>query len=165
MCSFRECIFLLWNEGPSKKNCRGKQNMNYHYTSGLPYIRDDEKSIFTLGHRTPFGMFTFWLCPYYYTFGFLWFTNCVLLYDKYSNTRMLVTFGICFEQLFDTRYLVFCNLSPPRMFCPWIFFQNIGFNIVPSDPFMSHLATQLGNSAGEFQALQLTVLAAFGVVD
>ena len=32
-------------------------------------------------------------------------------------------------------------------------------------PFMSHLATQLGCSAGEFQALQLIVLAAFGVVD
>ena len=29
---------------------------------------------------------------------------------------------------------------------------------------MSHLATQLGYSAGEFQALQLIVLAAFGVV-
>ena len=30
---------------------------------------------------------------------------------------------------------------------------------------MSHPATQLGYSAGEFQALQLIVLAAFGVVD
>ena len=30
---------------------------------------------------------------------------------------------------------------------------------------MSHLATQLGYSAGEFQALQLIVLATFGVVD
>ena len=29
---------------------------------------------------------------------------------------MLVTFGICFKQHFDTRYLVFYNLSPPRMF-------------------------------------------------
>ena len=29
-----------------------------------------------------------------------------------------MTFGICFKQLFDTRYLVFCNLSPPRMFLP-----------------------------------------------
>ena len=37
--------------------------------------------------------------------------------------------------------------------------------MVPSDPFMSHLATQLGYSAREFQALQLTVLVAFGVVD
>ena len=30
---------------------------------------------------------------------------------------------------------------------------------------MSHLATQLGYSAGESQALQLIVLATFGVVD
>ena len=37
--------------------------------------------------------------------------------------------------------------------------------MVPSNPFMSYLATQLGYSAGEFQALQLIVLAAFGVVD
>ena len=36
---------------------------------------------------------------------------------------------------------------------------------MPSDPSMSHLAIQLGYSAGEFHALQLIVLAAFGVVD
>ena len=47
---------------------------------------------------------------------FLWFTNCVLLFDKKSNTRMLVTFDICFKQYFDTRYLVFYSTSPPRMF-------------------------------------------------
>ena len=29
---------------------------------------------------------------------------------------MLVTFGICLKQHFDTRYLVFYNPSPPRMF-------------------------------------------------
>ena len=29
---------------------------------------------------------------------------------------MLVNFGICFKQHFDTRYLVFYNPSPPRMF-------------------------------------------------
>ena len=46
-----------------------------------------------------------------------------------------------------------------------IIFENIGFNTVLTDPFMSQLATQLGYSAGEFQALQLIVLAAFGVVD
>ena len=42
---------------------------------------------------------------YLYEFCFLWFTNCVLLSDdelKY-DTRMLVTFGICFEQHFDIR--------------------------------------------------------------
>ena len=70
---------------------------------------------------------------------------------------MLVTFGICFKH-FDTKYLMFYNTSPPL-------FENIGFNKVRTDPFVSHLATQLGYSAGEFQALQLIVLATFGVVD
>ena len=49
-------------------------------------------------------------------------------------------------------------------FFPWTLIQNIGFNMVPWDPFMSHLATQLGYPTGEFQALQLVVLVAFGVV-
>ena len=44
------------------------------------------------------------------------FTNCVLLDDDKTNTMMLVTIGIRFKQLFDTRYLVFCNLSPPRIY-------------------------------------------------
>ena len=70
---------------------------------------------------------------------------------------MLVTFGICFKH-FDTKYLVFYNTSPPL-------FENIVFNKVLTDPFVSHLATQLGYSEGEFQALQLIVLATFGVVD
>ena len=82
-----------------------------------------------------------------------------------SNTRMLVTFGICLKQHFDTRYLVFYNPSPPRMFLSLDLLWNIGFNTVLTDPFMSHLATQLGYAVGEFQALQLIVLAAFGVVD
>ena len=62
---------------------------------------------------------------------------------------------------------IWCSTIPhlTGCFCPWTFFQNIGFTMVPSDPFMSHLATQLGYSAGEFQVLQLIVLAAFGVVD
>ena len=40
--------------------------------------------------------------------------SCSLI--KKYNTRMLVTFGICFNQHFDTRYLVFYNTSPARMF-------------------------------------------------
>ena len=50
------------------------------------------------------------------TFCFLWFTNCVLLFDKSDDTRMLVAVGICFKQHFVTKYLVFYNPSPPRMF-------------------------------------------------
>ena len=62
---------------------------------------------------------------------------------------------------------IWCSTIPhlPGCFYPWTFFQNIGFNMVPSDPFMSRLATQLGYSAGEFQALQLIVPATLGVVD
>ena len=62
---------------------------------------------------------------------------------------------------------IWCSTIPhlPGCFCPWTFFENIGFNTVLTDPFMSHLVTQLWYSAGEFQALQLIVLAAFGVVD
>ena len=81
--------------------------------------------------------FLCWMPPVV-SFGF---TNCVLLYDKSTNTRMLVSISICFKQHFDTRYFLFCNLSPPRMFCPWTFFKNIGFNMVSWDAFMSHLAT------------------------
>ena len=74
-----------------------------------------------------------------------------------SNTRMLVTFGICLN---NTLILgIFCFTFPhlPGCFCLWSFFENIGFNTVLTDPVMSHLATQLGYSAGEFQALQLIV--------
>ena len=40
---------------------------------------------------------------------------CLALWQK-SNTRMLETSGICFKQHFYTRYLVFYNTSPSRMF-------------------------------------------------
>ena len=98
------------------------------------------------------------------TFCFLWFTNCVLLFDKN------LILGWLWLLVFVLNILIlgiWCSTIPhlPGCFCPWTFFENIGFNTVLTDPFMSHLATQLGYSAGEFQALQLIVLAAFGVVD
>ena len=36
---------------------------------------------------------------------------------------------------------IWCSTIPhlPGCFCPWTFFQNIGFNMVPSDPCMSYL--------------------------
>ena len=60
-----------------------------------------------------------------------------------------------------------CSTIPhlPGCFCPWTLFQNIGFSEVPSDSFMSHLDTQIGYSAGVWQALQLIFLATFDVVD
>ena len=78
---------------------------------------------------------------------------------------MLVTFGICFKQHFDTRYLVFYNPSPPWIFLSLDLLSEYRIQHGANGPFMSHLATQLGYSAGEFQALQLIVLAAFGVVN
>ena len=98
-------------------------------------------------------------------FCFLLFTNCVLLFDK---SLILGCLRPLVFVLNNTLILGFwCSTIPhlPGCFCPWTFFENIGFNTVLTDPFMSHLATQLGYSAGEFQALQLIVLAAFGVVD
>ena len=98
-------------------------------------------------------------------FRFLWFTDCVLLFDK---SLILGCLWLLVFVLNNTLILgIWYSAIPhfPGCFCPWTFFENIGFNTVLTDPFMSHLATQLGYSAGEFQALQLIVLAAFGVVD
>ena len=57
------------------------------------------------------------------------------------------------------------NAQLPVCFCPWTFSLNIGLNMFPLDSFMSYLHSQLGYSTGEFQALQLIVLVAFGAVD
>ena len=54
-----------------------------------------------------------WMPLFFFFFG-LPIVSCSLI--KMSNTRMLVTFGICFKQHFDTRYLVFYNPSAPRVF-------------------------------------------------
>ena len=101
-----------------------------------------------------------------YEFCFLWFTNCVLLSDDDSlipGYLPLLAFVLNNTLILS----IWCSTIPhlPGCFCPWTIFQNIGFNMAPSDPFMSHLAIQPGYSAGVFQALQLIVLVTFGVVD
>ena len=53
----------------------------------------------------------------------------------------------------------------PGCFPPWTFSLDIGLNMLPLDFFMSCLNSLLGNSTGEFQALQLIILAAYGAVD
>ena len=97
---------------------------------------------------------------------FLWFNNFVLLSDV-NNLIPGCLWLLAFVSNNILILCIWCSTIPhlPGCFCPRTFFQNIGFNMVPSDPFMSHLATQLGNSAGEYQALQLIVLATFAVVD
>ena len=98
-------------------------------------------------------------------FCFLWFTNCVLLFDKSLILGFLwpLVFVVNNTLILGIWWSTIPHL--PGCFCPWTFFENIGFNTVLTDPFMSHLATQLGYSAGKFQALQLIVLSAFGVAD
>ena len=112
-----------------------------------------------------YSLYEFCYRTYIYTFCFIWFTNCVLLFE----IRLIL--GCLWPLVFVLNNIlildIWCSTIPhlPGCFCPWTFVENIGFNTVLTDPFMSHLATQLGYFAREFQALQLIVLAAFGVVD
>ena len=57
------------------------------------------------------------------------------------------------------------NEQLPGCICPRTFSLNIGLSMFPLDSFMSCLHSLLGYSTGEFQALQLIVLAAFAAVD
>ena len=50
------------------------------------------------------------------TFCFSWFTHCVLLFDNSLILGCLWPLVFVLKQHFDTRYLVFYNPSPPRMF-------------------------------------------------
>ena len=68
---------------------------------------------------------------------------------------MLVTFGICFKQHFDTRYLVLYNPSPPRMFLSLDLLSKYRIQRTP----LCHIWLL------NLDILQLIVLAAFGVVD
>ena len=100
------------------------------------------------------------------TFCLVWFTNCVLLSD--DDSVIPGCLWLLVLVLNNTLILgVLQNLTSQDVFVPGPSseYQDIGFNMVPSDPFMSHPATQLGYPAGEFQALQLIVLVEFGVVD
>ena len=73
---------------------------------------------------------------------FLWFTNCVLLFDKSLILGCLWPLVLVLN---NTLILgIWCSTIPHLPGCPWTFFENIGFNTVLTDPFMSHLATQLG---------------------
>ena len=78
------------------------------------------------------------------TFCFLWFTNCVLLFDKNLILGCLWLLVFVLNNILILG--IWCSTIPhlPGCFCPWTFFENIGFNTMLTDPFMSHLATQLG---------------------
>ena len=128
------------------------------------YIQRECHSVLARLHPITFyrGMRGSWsACHFVFS---LVYQLCLALWSQ-PNTRMLVTLCICLKQYFDTRYLVFYNTSLPRMFLSLDLLWEYRIQHGATDPFMSHLATQLGYSAGEFQALQLIVLATFGVVD
>ena len=110
----------------------------------------------------------YWEFSVYCIYEFLSIVYMLYIYIyKYSNNPIFDISSVYTYLWCLLPITIWCSTIPhlPGCFCPWTFFQNIGFNMVPSDPFMSHLATQPGYSAGEFQALQLIVLATFGVVD
>ena len=108
-----------------------------------------------------YARFLGWM-PLFVFFGLL-IVSCSLINSLILGCLWLLVFVLNNNLILG----IWCSTIPhlPGCVCPWTFFQNIGFNMVPSEPFMSYLATQLGYSAGEFQALQLIVLAAFSVVD
>ena len=78
----------------------------------------------------------------------------------------LLQFVLCYTLAnFNILYLGFCKSSLPRMFPPLDMISEFRIQLDIIGPFVSHLYSRLGYSTGEFQALQLIVLAAFGVVD
>ena len=89
------------------------------------------------------------------------FQTLVVLYRMFPFIICL----ILMNYLMEFYFIGFVNAHLPGCFCPWTFRLNIGLNTSPSDSFVSHLNSQLGYSAGEFQALQLIVLSVFGAVD
>ena len=128
------------------------------------YIQGECHSVLAKLHLITFyrGVRDSW-AEYHSLFSLVY--HCVLLFDK--NLILGCLWLLIFVLNNILILSIWCSTIPhlPGCFCPWTFFETIGFNTVLTDPFMSHLATQLGYSAGEFQALQLIVLAAFGVVD
>ena len=117
-------------------------------------------------YRTDFGCTLFWcwvsLC--------VPFTNPLIAY--YPIMTLVTIIGMFMSMaiqldphvymLSETRSFSFCNYAP-GCFCPWIFY--IGLNMLSTDSFMSCLHFLLEYFTGEFQDLQLIVLAMFGSVD
>ena len=135
----------------------------YHQYSSGPYTQSIIRFFF---------LYIKLMCPYFilliYTDGErdgLWmacpFRTLVVLYRMFPFIICL----ILMNYLMEFYFIGFVNAHLPGCFCPWTFRLNIGLNTSPSDSFVSYLNSHLGYSAGEFQALQLIVLAVFGAVD
>ena len=69
------------------------------------------------------------------TFCFLWFTNCVLLFDK--NLILGCLWLLVFVSNNILKLGIWCPtiVHLPGCYCAWTFFENIGFNTVLMDPF------------------------------
>ena len=82
-----------------------------------------------------------------YEFCFLWFTSYVLVTD--DNSSITGCLWLLAFVLNNTLILgIWCStiLHLPGCFCPWTFFQNIGFNMVPLDPFIIKLPCRISKS-------------------
>ena len=170
-CGYWMMCFLLMTFVPVQKLCVNSYMHSLHGFCYRMYIYIQQECHSVLGklhpitfYRTVFlgsARFLGWM-PLFVFFG-LPIVSCSLIKSLILGCSWLLVFVLNHTLILGIWCSAISHL--PGCFCPWTFFQNMGFNMVPSDPFMSHLATQLGYSAGEFQALQLIVLVAFGVVD
>ena len=83
-----------------------------------------------------------------YEFCFLWFTNCVLL-SHHNSLKPGCLWLLAFVSNNTLILGIWCSTIPhlPECFCPWTFFQNIGFNVVPLAPFtcLLHVGPPFGN--------------------
>ena len=86
----------------------------------------------------------------------------VIIIGIFMVINYFLNYTLCFLYLSRSGS---ANAQLPGCFRPWTFSLNIGLNMLPLDSFMSCLHSLLGYSTGEFQALQLIVLAAFGAVN
>ena len=92
-----------------------------------------------------------------YDSQFIWFS----FDDRWSQCKnMIYTLGFLYISSSGS-----ANEQLSGCFRPWLFSMNIGLNMFSLDSAMSCLHSLLLLSTGEFQALQLIVLAAFGAVD
>ena len=94
-------------------------------------------------------------------FSFYQFLDSILFYDEHCDSTLdFMAFFILnyMFRLSETKFW-FCKCSSSSIL--W----NIGFNMLPSDFFMSCLDSLPGYYIGEFKTLQLIVFASFGAVN
>ena len=119
------------------------------------YIYRECRSVFVKLHSITVYRTVFWgsarflrLMPLVISFGFTNVSGSMInrlilrcLWPLIFVSNNILTLGILYSAI---SHLLGC-------FCPWIFFKNIWFNMLSSDPFMSHLAPQLRYTPGGFR--------------